>query len=255
MAPKIEHAKLIPMEDGIAKIDKAIQVQFNPNSLKVNLSNSLKASEGNEENKSQYIDSSSSKLSIELIFDSTSDNTDVRKKTIAITEEFMTPQSDENQAPKVCRFLWGSFQFDGMLQDYDETLDFFAPEGIPLRATIALNFIENKYQFTILDKKVKRDTPSLTANGQTSPVNSALQKTGQNNTDWRTTALYNGIESPRFPQMAVISVPNVQSQAVTSVKASAGINSSANSGISAGFNMGLSASLGTSIAGAFKVKS
>lgn len=240
MKPKTEHAKLIPVVNGSDEINNAIDVQFNPTTLKVSLSNTLKASNENSENKSQYIESSSSKLAIELIFDSSDSNTDVRYKTIAITREFMTPQSESNKAPKICRFVWGSFSFNGMLQDYNETLDFFAPEGIPLRATVSLNFVENRYQFTILDKKVDRNIPKLTPSSASTPVNKALLKNHHNESNWRETALYNGIESPRFPEKNVLAVPDKNSADSSSRTATGG-----------GYSNGQSSKLGTAINGAF----
>ena len=53
---------------------EAIDIQFNPNSLKVTLANSLKENERSGNTRAaQYIDKSSSSLTVELIFDTTLD--------------------------------------------------------------------------------------------------------------------------------------------------------------------------------------
>mgnify|MGYP006144076535 CR=1 FL=1 len=36
------------------------------------------------------------------------------------------------------RFAWGSFLFNGLVDGIEETIDFFSPEGKPLRASISL---------------------------------------------------------------------------------------------------------------------
>lgn len=252
-APQLAHAKLIPLDNGEPVMSDAIEVQFNPNSLKVNLSNNLRAAEENSNTTAQYIESSSSSLAIELLFDSTEDNRDVREKTIKIAEAFMKP-GDDSQAPRSCRFQWGSFSFDGMLQGFDETLDYFAPEGIPLRSTLSLSFSENTYQFQINDevKAARRALPTFTPNNGTTAVQSG---DSQSQKDWRATAMFNGIESPRFPGISPGAgadsggAENV-TVAVPSASTKASLKQQSKSGL--GFANGASASLGSTIPGAFK---
>jgi len=70
----IERGKLIPVngDNDSPDLDNAIDVQFNPSSLKVSLSNTLKENARNGNSRSaQFVDKSSSNLTIELIFDTT----------------------------------------------------------------------------------------------------------------------------------------------------------------------------------------
>ena len=164
---QVEPAKavLIPMngDQPDTNQDHHIPVQFNPETLRVSLSNTLKAdnSGGHSSAAAQYVDKSESTLSVELVFDTTveppedvppsqqqshSDNhgagagqttqnpaqkkayKDVREKTRRIADTFMKPvdpDSDKPGAPKRCHFQWGSFVFTGMVSSYSETLDFF----------------------------------------------------------------------------------------------------------------------------------
>ena len=46
--------------------------------------------------------------------------------------------------PPAVRFLWGSFQFDGIMESLEETLEFFSPEGRPLRASITLTLSQQQ---------------------------------------------------------------------------------------------------------------
>lgn len=260
------HARLIPVtgpNDRPGSGESGIEVQFNPTSLKVSLANTLKANRrGGSSRAAQYVDKSSSSLSVELIFDTTRDNSDVRRATKEIAEEFMKPvrQGNRNRAPKRCLFKWGAFEFVGLMESFEETLDFFAPEGIPLRATLSVKLSEDRFQFRSDDQvqAAARDTPTLTATGADpeapegggNPVPDATRDAGQDERDWRNTAMYNGVESPRFPGQAALAVPNL------SVGASLGASVSVKTGLGAsgpGFRYGASASVGTQIAGAFEV--
>lgn len=220
----ITRAKLIPMEGERPVPDESqhIEVQFNPATLRVTLANSLKADNrggsSGSGNAAQFVEKSESSLSIELLFDTTvkwesgkgsnnartvDANTDVRIQTKRIAQQFMQPQepnSSRPKAPKRCRFQWGRFQFTGMLSSYSETLDFFAPEGIPLRATLALTLKEDRYQFD-MDEKAKaaapRPMPTFVAGGSGISAPQATQAAGQNQRDWRHLANANNLENPR----------------------------------------------------------
>lgn len=226
---KIAHAKLIPMDGDKVVTDENqhIEVQFNPATLKVTLSNSLKADNkggsGGSRNAAQFVEKSESNLSVELLFDTTikwkavQANSDVRKQTRRIAEQFMQPQepnSKRPKAPKRCRFQWGSFQFSGMVSSYSETLDFFAPEGIPLRATLALNLKEDRYQFD-MDETVQaavRELPKFSPGGAGVSAAQATQAAGQNPRDWRGVADSNNLENPRTTPDNGVNVPNSSAQ-------------------------------------------
>ena len=271
-------AKLFPVEGPADKGDPAtaIDVQFNPTTLKVSLSNSLKANEKSENTSAaQYVDKSASSLTVELLFDTSIEDEDVRAKTRAIAEAFMKPieSGDKQLAPKRCLFQWGAFEFVGLMQSFDETLDFFSPQGTPLRSTVALKLSEDRYQFRQGEaKKTERQTPKLGTAGA-GGVGDANKQAGRDEKAWRDTAMYNGLESPRLPAGSSLSVPGVSAGAAmgvgaglsagAGVGASAGIAGGLSAGVSGGirgakadiappgFNYGASASLGTAIPGAF----
>ncbi len=265
-----ERGKLIPVSgnNNTPDMENAVDVQFNPVSLKVTLSNTLKENQRNGNSRAaQFVDKSSSTLAVELLFDTTYIDTgegeahndieqgsDVRDQTKKIAERFVQPveAGDEMEAPKRCLFQWGSFEFVGMVENYEETLDYFSKEGRPLRAKVVLRLKEDRYQFRQRQEGVdaaEQETPTLspTGNGEdgtsqnTNPVPGG--STGSNN--WRDTALYNGIENPRLPSAAMLAVPKVGLGASINV----GVRSSGSTQPS--FSYGSSANLGTKIEGAF----
>lgn len=210
-----ERGKLIPVKgnNDTPENDKAIDVQFNPTSLKVSMSNTLKENQRNANSRaSQFVDKSSASLTVELIFDTTyidqatdqgagqSDNTatsagdgessqgssanqieqgsDVRNLTKKIADAFIKPRAASNnrkKAPQRCLFQWGSFEFIGLIESYDETLDFFSKEGRPLRATLSLKLKEDRFQF-----RQRTDGVAAAQNAEP-PTLSPTGNTGSNN--------------------------------------------------------------------------
>jgi hypothetical protein len=78
---------------------------------------------------------------MDLVFDTTDTGEDVRGHTGQIAR-FMQPVGGGNEnenVPPVVEFAWGSYKFQGMLDSYQETLDFFAASGVPLRASVHLS--------------------------------------------------------------------------------------------------------------------
>ncbi|MBW4484548.1 MAG: hypothetical protein KME14_18605 [Tildeniella torsiva UHER 1998/13D] len=114
--------------------DTTVDVHFNPVSLQYAVSNTLEE-KGSGNSKKQYVSQSSGKLTMDLVFDTTHDGSDVRSVTDQIAQ-FMEP--DAQKVPPVVLFEWGTYKFQGMVESYKETIDFFAPNGVPLRASVNL---------------------------------------------------------------------------------------------------------------------
>ena len=250
-----------------------IEVQFNPASLKVGLSNSLKQNERDQSTRAaQFIEKSSSNLTVELIFD-TSDlyivpdktedgaggeknlkDTDVRLlvKKIATTFLFSADVGDENVEPQRCKFIWGAFSFIGIMESLEETLDFFSPEGIPLRATVSLKLSESRFQYSNESvKAAKKDTPSVSNAPAT--VDSANDQAGGDQ-DPRSTAMFNGVESPRVPGADSLSVPTAGAlgdlkSATGALNAGGSLGAGIGGGIAGGFGAGLGAGFSAGFGG------
>lgn len=111
---------------------------FNPVSLQYSVANTL-AQQG--QGKQQYVSQTTAKLTMDLIFDTTDSGRDVRVDTSQIAQ-LMDPRRTVSNRPRalpyIVVFTWGTFTFQGMVESYKETLDFFAPQGVPLRASVNL---------------------------------------------------------------------------------------------------------------------
>jgi len=130
--------------------ERNVTVQFNPETLKVNFANHVVTPPGMAENPgggaAQLVGAGVSTLAAQLWFDVTApfvdgedQPDDVRRLTQKVAY-FITPEQTEDDppqyVPRQVRFLWGSFQFDGIMESLDETLELFSAEGKPLRASI-----------------------------------------------------------------------------------------------------------------------
>ena len=254
-SPAFERAKLIPFlgEQPDPDVQQQITVLFNPSTLRVSLQNQMKSEKSaKDSNKkaSQYVESSSSTLNVELLFDTTmaspgvEAHSDVRILTGRIVNTFIKPQGegDKKDPPKKMQFSWGSFLFNGLVTSYQETLDYFAPEGVPLRATLSLTLTEDSFQYE-RDAKVRaaqRAQPQLSDVPANKPLAKSMQDSGKDPRDWRSMALFNGMESPRLS----VGVGDGFGVGV-SLGAGASLSAGVGAGVSAGasFGAGLSTAL------------
>jgi hypothetical protein len=224
-------------------------VHFNPTSLQISISNTLE-DKGQGKEKKQYVTKSSAKLSMDLIYDSTHDGTDVRLQTgkIAKLMEPAKREGDNAAPPSVVLFEWGSFKFQGLVESYKETIDFFAPTGVPLRASINLTLANQDKVFESLsqgsDKKFEPLVQNLAASSES--LTDLATQAGNPNAA-RAIATNNGLESIRFPAGAIALSAEIQlSPAAAFASGQAGLSAGFSAGISAGIGVDFGASFGVS---------
>jgi hypothetical protein len=251
----LQKAQLIPIDPSGTNLllDQAITVHFNPDTLKLSYTITNKADTGSKNSSdqaAQQASSSSAKLAVDLVFDTTDlfetqqDGADVVQTiTSKIVKAFVAPPAPDS-APagkpvpaNPCMFLWGTFQFMGLVDSYNETLEFFSASGVPLRSAVSISLTQNRYKISNIPQRTPGQAQPLPAG---SPIGPALAAAGADPTDWRGTALGAGIETPRFSTSGGIDV---------SIGASVSASASASGG--GGFSIGASANLGTAIPGAF----
>jgi hypothetical protein len=135
--------------------DKAVTVQFNPETLKVTFSNQVQQPQGGGDQRGpqaqQFVGAGTTKLALQLWFDVSAlaggQPNDVRRLTQKVAY-FITPKanpkSDTQLIPPGVRFLWGTFKFDGIMDSLEESLEFFSPDGRPLRASLSLSLAQQQ---------------------------------------------------------------------------------------------------------------
>ena len=120
-----------------------LDVQFNPASLRLQITNSVEGAQSRGRQVRQYLGSSSTTLTCDLIFDTADEGTtggpiSVRTKT-EILERFLRPKGNtgRNTPPRV-RFHWGHLTFDGWWTISTSTWITSPPTAMPLRAKVTL---------------------------------------------------------------------------------------------------------------------
>lgn len=193
-----------------------VKVQFNPETLKVSFANQIQTPEGAGDQKGtptqQFVGAGTTKLSLQLWFDVNAPQegtaiNDVRKMTEKVSY-FITPAPDKKDKkkfiPPAVRFIWGSFQFDGLMESLEETLEFFSSEGVPLRASMTVNLTQQKIDQYKFPKEASANRPlpgtrPLTPAPSGSTVQGLAGSQGKQD-DWQSIAAANGIENPRMLQ-------------------------------------------------------
>ncbi|MFZ4701753.1 MAG: hypothetical protein ACOYMG_17030, partial [Candidatus Methylumidiphilus sp.] len=140
-----------------------VVAHFNPASLQYTVSNTLKE-EGKGSKKKQYITKTSAKLTMDLVFDTTDTGEDVRNFTDQMAK-LLQPISEgkDKLVPPNVEFGWGLYRFVGMVEQYKETIDFFAPGGVPLRSSVNLTLASQDVVFdSAKNPPAKVDGDSLT---------------------------------------------------------------------------------------------
>ncbi|MEM9152059.1 MAG: hypothetical protein AAGB19_16615 [Cyanobacteria bacterium P01_F01_bin.3] len=222
--------------------NKEIPVHFNPVSLDYTITNTLKE-EGEGNSKKQYVSQSSGKLSLSLIFDTTDDGSDVRIVTSQIAQ-FMQP--DEAKAPPIVQFEWGAYSFKGMVEGFKETIDFFAPTGVPLRANVNLTLSQQDVVFEPSSFNSSFDNQaSLTPDKVDAPgigLNlSVLAGQAGNPQAGRAIASLNGQESMRFSSGPVTLSSSIDLKGPSAFSSGGGLGI----GLSAGLGVGVSIGSGS----------
>ncbi|MDT7951092.1 MAG: LysM peptidoglycan-binding domain-containing protein [Acetobacteraceae bacterium] len=209
---KLVKAKLIELEQDFKNEKsggKSVEVQFNPETLKVTFANQLVQPQGGDQAAGntgrQFVGAGTTKLALTLWFDVTAmtENAvdDVRRLTQNVIF-FMTPTGDKQDKKKMVapatRFVWGSFLFDGIVEGLEESLEFFGADGKPLRASIGLTLSQQKILAT--EFKGQGRVPSTPGRAPLSAAKSgdSVQSlaAANGNADWKAIATANNIEDP-----------------------------------------------------------
>ncbi|WP_437656649.1 CIS tube protein [Sorangium sp. So ce1182] len=165
---QLASAALIPfneqgkLPDDIEK--EKIVLDFNPDTLTIKVTNTLEQEQAQKNlPRRQFVASTSSTLSFDAVFDSTHpskqpggsqendtpERLDVRKRTERLAKLLRVDEKAKKPAPRRVRFLWGSIVFDGVMDTYSEVLEYFSPEGVPLRSKVSISLKEQKFEYQI----------------------------------------------------------------------------------------------------------
>ena len=199
-----------------------VDVQFNPESMKLAYSNSVAKTDATGTAGMQFLASTSSKLDFDLWFDAsvqppgTDEGADVRALMDHLHSLiFPEPVTDQGEAKFVVpavRFSWGTFLFVGVITSLNETLDLFSNDGRPLRskASVSLSAQDVRRKIESLEN-ARAAGPGQTPQqpvGEGDSVQQAAARSGRAG-DWRRLADAAGIDNPRMPGAGTL-LPNAR---------------------------------------------
>jgi hypothetical protein len=239
------------LKDADGNETEAIAVQFNPQTLKVNYANQKAGGDQSKGSAVQFVGKGTTKLTCELIFDVTVLETgkgvpavdDVRALTAQVNR-FMEPKrvkgkgKEPNFVPPGVRFDWGTFQFDGVMDSVDETIDFFSEDGVPLRATVGVSISKQEIKFD--SSRAMESSPFQTSAQKPAGITPLKAATSGDTLaklagpDYKSVAAANGIENPRMLAPGTL------------LDLSGGLGLSASLGLSGGAEASIGASFGIS---------
>jgi len=151
------------------------------------------------------------------------------------------------------RFIWGSFQFDGIMESMEESLEFFSSDGRPLRASVTVGLTQQK----ITEFTFRPTTPGTSPSPGTRPLTQATSGSNvQKEADkqgkgdkWQDIAAANNIENPRMLQPGQLLDMNASVSAGVSFGGTASLTGgvSAQAGITGQAGVSLDGSAGSDL--------
>jgi hypothetical protein len=259
--PQLEKAKLQPVraDRQNSPAGDEIEVQFNPTSLRLKLTNQTEGGRSRARQRRQHTGVSSTVLTLDLVFDSADETSgseaspqpvSVRKKT-AMVEQFAVPKRDGSETPPLAKFTWNELVIIGIVESVSIDFDLFAPNGVPLRAKVSLSIKEQEPKYQFLETGAgARDNSNTQQAGQ----NTGSQPGAGTNDSTQPAAGSNrsapALENETAPEFAARQGLDPAAWRGLDVELTAGLN--LETGLDVGFSTGLSVNAGVGFAVGFQ---
>jgi hypothetical protein len=248
--------------NGVPAQGTEIKVQFNPQSLKLELATKVEGGDTKGRQVRQHVGKTSTTLSFDLHFDTADEGgsanapVSVRTKTAQV-ERFVLPKKqngvDTGQKPPKCRFHWNELIFEGVIESISIEFTLFAQDGTPLRAKIGVSIKEQdaKYEAKLSGPDAKQNSsaplPGFNNTGPGSggggPADSSAQAlAGESAADFATRM---GLDPSAWRGIAgqLGGGSSLSLQAGVSINFSSSLSASGGVGLSAGIESGAGVSL------------
>lgn len=233
----------ITSDTGTMEEGETFYVQFNPETLEIQSTSKVQEDKGEKQNKTpvQVVAGTERRLSVQLIFDETLTGDDVRNRTSKIVglmragegtlDNYGKRGADKDvMLPSVVKFEWGNLTFQGTISECSETLEYFSPQGVPLRASVTFSLTQ---QDAVFEAETGAGAGPVdggldVADGQALPPGSDVQDMAKKN----------GVEDMRNPgAVSLFAQADVEGG---SVRGALGASASAGAGIGGGIGGGAS---------------
>ena len=192
--------------------EEQVEVMFNPSEYSLDSSNrfSYKKIPGLSLPLAQFISGESATLTMDLFFDTYEKKKDVREYTKKITG--LLDVDKDLHLPPLCKFVWGSLTFKGVVERVSSRYTMFLESGVPVRATLNVTFREVQ-SVTEQFKRIPRQSADRTKQRTVRQGEQLWHIAAEEYEDpglWREIARANGIEDPRrIEPGTVIKIPRL----------------------------------------------
>ncbi len=175
-----------------------IKVLFNPTQYSLDASFSLteKPAIGSK-GATQFTGGAARQLSMELLFDTYEEGTDVRAHTDRIYKLVEVQPADHH--PPILDFKWGGFVLRCMLERVSGRFTLFLDSGVPVRATLSVNFKEyiDPTEQPALVKTESADHTKTYVIQRGDTLSAIAHAEYRSPAAWRPIAAANAIDNPR----------------------------------------------------------
>jgi hypothetical protein len=191
----LEKAQLINVDKGTTQ-----NVMFNPKEYSVQKSVQWEPHKapGLDTPEQEFTSGNPAVLSVELFFDTYEAKKDVRGEHTEKIMALALVDADKHRPPLV-KFVWGGFEFKGVVESLTCRYTMFLPKGMPCRATVNLSIKEAQTAKEQLEKN-PRNSPDHTKR-RTLKMGETLALIAHEEYDdpaeWRRIADANGIVDPK----------------------------------------------------------
>ncbi|WP_341878108.1 LysM peptidoglycan-binding domain-containing protein [Defluviitalea saccharophila] len=223
MGGKLEKAKIIPIDPVLGvPLPGSLTVMFNPSELKVTkqnkyVENRLPRPGFRHLKTALFCDDKNETCSFKLFFDTydtplpEAEKENVTKYTKKVLDLMAVKDLVRIvMPPKKCTFAWGSFQFQGYIQQVSQTFTKFTSQGTPVRAILEVTMIADDINIlkgvtdlaqTAIDAGkniIETGKTIATSVKQGDSLATIASKTLGSSESWRDVAESNNIVNPRI---------------------------------------------------------
>ena len=241
--------------NGEVEASTKVTVHFNPVSLQLQVSSTNPNQTSGGGKATQSSGETTSKLTMDLVFDTTDTGEDVTLLTRKL-QAFVKPvvssgkKNTDKPAPPRLLFEWGTLRFPGIMESYKETIDFFSANGVPLRSSVNLTLSQQGGVFEPASEDAENNAGTVADDLFDTPTANAAEVANAAGAPSaaRALAAANGQESLRFGAGAGLTVGGSieLKPPIAFASAGAGVSLGAGAGIGLGVSAGRGLSLGAS---------
>ncbi|WP_064202149.1 CIS tube protein [Brevibacillus brevis] len=204
-------AKILVDRNGQGDFKESISVLFNPSEYKVDASNNYSWQKilGQSVPVGMFTSGDIETLSVDLFFDTYEAGVDVR----AFTNQVLGLMVVEKKisTPPLCKFVWDSFQFTGVVEKVSQRFTMFLDQGTPVRATLGVTFKGTSVKKSADDIGTAREKVAQQMVNQGDQLHLMAYRSYNDASKWRNIANANQIDNPRLLKPATtLHVPLVR---------------------------------------------